>query len=69
MIYVFKTSVQTDEEIGILKPKLNRLSQSIKWNFDLEDCDNILRVDSPDILPKMIIDLLSKSNFECQELE
>ncbi len=69
MIYVFKTSVETVEDSEKLKPKLDNLSANLKWNFDLEDCDNILRVEDSDISPATIIDLLHKSNFQCQELE
>jgi hypothetical protein len=68
MIHVFKTSVKTDEDIIKLKPKLENICDIIKWNFDLEDCDNILRIDTSGISPKMIIDLLKELDFECQEL-
>lgn len=69
MIYVFKTSVETERDIYELEPKLTTLQEGLKWNFDLEDCDNILRVDSHQITPKMIIKLLRDCNFECKELE
>lgn len=69
MVHVFKTSVETDEDIKKLKPKLDNLSTNTKWNFDLEDCDNILRIAGSSISPITIINLLGESNFECQELE
>lgn len=69
MIHVFKTSVETDKDIDKLRHKFAQLSTNLKWNFDLEDCDNILRIDSVEISPKMIIKLLKTANFECQELE
>jgi hypothetical protein len=46
MIYVFKTDVSSVHRAGLLKPELDRLFPHCKWNFDLEDCDNIFRVDS-----------------------
>jgi hypothetical protein len=69
MIHIFKTSVKTDRDVVKLKPGINNLASDIKWNFDLEDCDNILRIDSSKISPKMVIKLLKESKFECQELE
>ncbi len=69
MIHVFKTSVKTEEDIKILKPKFENLSKTMKWIFDLEDCDNILKIDCSVVSPKMITSLLQQSNFECQELE
>lgn len=38
------------------------------WNFDLEDCDKILRVDSQNEISEKIINLLSDSSFNCEEL-
>lgn len=69
MVHVFKTSIETDEDIKKIKPKLDSLPTILRWNFDLEDCDNILRVEAPNVLSTEIIDLLVESNFECQELD
>lgn len=69
MIHVFKTSVESFEDIEVLSSPLENLSIGLQWNFDLEDCDNILRIDSSTVSPEEIIDVLLESNFECQELE
>ncbi|WP_341225573.1 hypothetical protein [uncultured Arcticibacterium sp.] len=69
MILVFKTTVETDEDIRKLKPKLDDLSADLEWNFDLEDCDKVLRVEGFCISPMAIINLLAESSFECEELE
>lgn len=63
-----ETSVETNEDFKILKPKLDKVSTINRWNFDLEDCDNILRIDSSKVLPGLRISLLIEANFECQEL-
>lgn len=68
MVHVFKTSVRSKSEILKLKPQLNRLAPEIKWNFDLEDCDNILRIDSQQVIPDEVINLLKIYQFECEEL-
>lgn len=44
MIYVFKTSVKNKTQIKKLKPYPDSNLQDIKWNFDIEDCDSILRI-------------------------
>jgi hypothetical protein len=46
MIFVFKTSVKTKLQVKNLKPHINKLLPKAKWNYDLEDCDKILRIDS-----------------------
>jgi hypothetical protein len=48
MVLVFKTTVDTQGEARKLKPHLDELLMPVKWNFDLSDCDRILRVEGPD---------------------
>nr|WP_116788876.1 hypothetical protein [Flavobacterium psychrotrophum] len=69
MIYVFKTSVKTKKDSLRLKPLLNEALSIAKWNFDLEDCDKILRIDSPTCIIKAIVKLLNNNGFECEELK
>lgn len=68
MIYIFKTSVQREEDIRQLKPYLDSIQPWAKWNFDLEDCDKILRVDTPLTDAKRIIRVLQINGFICEEL-
>jgi hypothetical protein len=69
MIYVFKTSVMTEKAVKKLTAKFNTFIPNSKWNFDLEDCDKILRVESREVTAKQIIDFLNQYKFECLELE
>ena len=69
MIYVFKTSVNTKNQVEKLKPHINTMLPNEKWNFDLEDCDKILRIDSEEDIVLQIIDLLNIHRFHCEELE
>ena len=68
MIYVFKTSVKTGKDIRKLKSHLNEICQQAKWNFDLYDCDKILRIDSQTEIAQPVIKLLQHTGFECEEL-
>jgi hypothetical protein len=69
MVNVFKTSVKTIEAVSRLKPKLEKILSSALWNFDIEDCDNILRIDSQSEVSSDVIRLLKYEGFECQELD
>lgn len=71
MIYVFKTSVTNtkEKEIEILKPHLDTHLESAKWNFDLDDCDNILRIDSANEIAETTIKLLKNKGYNCVELQ
>jgi hypothetical protein len=68
MILVFKTNVKTLQQVNQLKPKLDSLLPKSKWNFDLQDCDNIFRVKGDSISSSAILNLFSKLDFFCEEL-
>lgn len=60
MIYVFKTSVKTKKAAKHLRPHLNNLLSASLWNFDLDDCDRILRIDNQKLNSEKVIKLLQK---------
>ena len=69
MIFVFKTSVKTKMQVKKLKPHIDKILPNEKWNFDLEDSDKILRIDSEENIGLVILDLLNIHNHTCDELE
>jgi hypothetical protein len=69
MIYVFKTSVKTKNQVKQLRPLINTILPAEKWNFDLDDCDRILRIDSEKNIVSKITGLLVTHRFYCEELE
>lgn len=66
MIYVFKTSVDSKTKFESASVLLDQLLPQSQWNFDLEDCDNILRVDSELNVAEL---LQNNTLFDCIELE
>lgn len=69
MIYVFKTSVTNKSQVRKLKPDMNKILPHEKWNFDLSDCDRILRIDSEENIVLRIKGVLTFHQFYCEELE
>ncbi|HQQ98738.1 MAG TPA: hypothetical protein PLX35_15815 [Cyclobacteriaceae bacterium] len=69
MIYVFRTSVRTKKQVKKLKPHLEKILPGSKTNFDLMDCDKILRIDSQENITATIRNLLQEHHFVCEELE
>jgi len=59
MVEVFKTNVQRKGEAKILLLKLTEQFSDYKINFDLEDCDKILRVEDDKVLPEGVAHLLN----------
>ena len=64
-ILIFTTSVEKPEQVSEVKPLLTAVPATKGWNFDLEDCDNILRIEARDISPAYIETLLNNAGFEC----
>ena len=69
MIYVFKTTVKTKTQVRQLKPHIDKVLPDVKWNFDLQDCDRILRIESEKDNTVEIIALLNTHKYHCEELE
>jgi hypothetical protein len=69
MICIFKTSVKSKRQVKKLEPHINKIIPNEKWNFDLEDCDKILRIDSNENVVLKITGLLKEHEFYCEELE
>ena len=47
MVEVFKTNITKQKQAKNIIKKLHQKFPDFKINFDLEDCDNILRVENP----------------------
>ena len=66
-IYVFKTSI-SEKDIQVVDHLLCSLLPKSRWNVDLEDCDNILRVESGENVAALIPTRLRVRGFYCEEL-
>lgn len=67
MIAIFKTNVSDAADERLLKPHLDAYLQDARWTFDLEDCDKVLRVDSPHEMTDGVIALLKDKGYLCEE--
>ena len=68
-VLVFKTSVASEKEVRRLSQPLNQLiNKNGRWNFDLEDCDNIFRVETERPNAWAIATLFQNLGFLCEEL-
>ena len=68
-VFVFKTNVKTRKDASGLEPQLNQaLNKKSEWNFDLKDCDCILRVENPNVKAVKLIEILKNNGYDCIEL-
>jgi len=70
MIEVFKTNVKDDDDANMLVNQIHKTFKEYIANFDLQDCDNILRVKCTiqTIKPFCLIDLLKDFGFDAEVL-
>jgi hypothetical protein len=69
MVEVFKTNVQRKAQSKTLLCVLSAAFPSFKINFDLSDCDRVLRVEGDNIEASGIMLLLKGSGFKCEPLD
>jgi hypothetical protein len=68
-VLVFKTNVTTKKEIIAISQLLDNTLGSGCWNFDLEDVDNIFRVETDNNKASEIISHFNLCGFLCEELQ
>lgn len=69
MLEIFKTNVRKVSEAKKLVILLLDHFPGAKINFDLEDCDNILRVEGKDFVPEKVTLLVKENGFTCNVLD
>jgi len=69
MVEVFKTNVQNKSQSRMLLSILWENFPSCKINFDLSDCDKVLRVEGDHIEPYGIVALFKNHGFFCELLD
>jgi len=69
MVEVFKTNVRSMRKAKRIVQKLGEEFPKHKINFDLSDCDRILRVQGQTILEGKVITIVTSLNNTCEVLE
>jgi len=69
MIEVFKTNVHAGCEAEKITGLLYRHFPDCKINFDLDDCDKILRIEGSVFETEKIKFIVNENGFICEELE
>ena len=65
MVEIFKTNVQEIAVANYIVEQLLERFPMYTINFDLEDCDKILRIEGENIYPALICALVEQRNVEC----
>lgn len=68
MVEVFKTNVQKAAQAKRIVAALLHCFPGCLVNFDLDDCDKILRVEAPEVIPCNITAMVNHYGFTCEVL-
>ena len=69
MVEVFKTNIEDEHEANEILIELFSLLPKSFINFDLEDCDKILRIQNCEVHTTAIVRILNQNGFKCERLE
>jgi hypothetical protein len=69
MVDVFKTNITDAATAENVQQQLQRKWPKAEINFDLDDCDHILRIDHHCDVRKFVINRLADWGYYCDELE
>ena len=68
-VLVFKTNVTSKRKVNKVRALLASFPAIRQWNFDLEDCDKVLRIEAIGLQPAIVESLLHTAGFSCSELD
>jgi hypothetical protein len=69
MIEVFKTNVRKQSEAKKVVHILLQHFPCSKINFDLDDCDKILRIEGEGFIAEKILTVVKENGYYCDVLE
>jgi len=69
MVEVFKTNVRKKAQSKMLLGMLYEAFPWFKINFDLSDCDKVLRIEGDNIEAATIMILVKERGFNCEPLD
>jgi hypothetical protein len=69
MVEIFKTNVQKKAQSKMLLCILSEVFPLCKINFDLSDCDKVLRVEGDNMEALRIMILVEEHGFKCEVLD
>jgi len=68
-LLIFQTDIKSKKKVKSISPILNGRSDILKWSIDLEDIDNVLRIEATEnLLEEEVINLAKVKGFHIKAL-
>jgi hypothetical protein len=68
-VLVFKTNLTDTLHINKVEPHFAAHPHIQRWNVDLHDCDNILRIETEQLCGSDIVNIVAAAGYHCEELQ
>lgn len=68
MVEIFKTNITDGAQAGLVLRLLEEQWPHYMANFDLEDCDHILRIENDSVENEKILSLMHLQGYLCEVL-
>lgn len=69
-LVILRTNIETKNRVQVLRPVLDNHDSINRWSIDIEDVDNVLRIEAKDTVDdNQIITLIKKYGFYGEALE
>ncbi len=68
-ILIFKTNLNNPELINQVEPFIQNIKGIKRWNVDMHDCDNVLRIEAIQLSPRSVEIVLQNAGYYCEELQ
>lgn len=68
-VLVFKTNLTDMYHVSKVEPYLAKHPHIQRWNVDLHDCDKVLRIETEQLKPVEVENILWEAGYYCEELE
>jgi hypothetical protein len=66
-VLVFRTDIVGKSDSENVK-RILKDSRIKNWNIDQQDIDNVLRIESNEVSPAEVIEMVTKLGYMCEEL-
>ena len=68
-VLVFKTNIVNSKHVKNVCSHIQSIDGVSKWNIDLHDIDKVLRVETIDLTPEAIANVVQMAGYYCVELD
>ena len=68
-VLILKSNVSTYSDLLQIQHPLDHHPDIIRWNIDLDDCDHVIRVVTPNLTIADVCELININGYQCSELD